>query len=181
MKQKKEIGLLSVLLVMAAIVWHFEREKATVGTVSVAQNHHLLSVENPQLHKDKLEAARRTEYQSAGRNIFSAIAPPPATEQSKPVEVSWKTGPPAPPPDPPLQPPPNVKFFGYGTVPNGTARRAFFADGEDVHIVSEGEVLLNRYRILRIGNASLEFEELSSGRRGAWNLNLEDQGSSPPA
>jgi len=72
-----------------------------------------------------------------------------------------------------------MHFFGYGTVPNGTARRAFFTDGEDVYIVSEGEVLLNRFRILKVHNASLEFEEVSSGRRGT--ANLEEQGATPSA
>ncbi len=79
--------------------------------------------------------------------------------------------PPAPDPDPVL--PPNIKFFGYGTVPNGTARRAFFTDGQDVYVVAEGEVLLNRYRILRVGNATLEFEEVTSGRKG--RAALEEQ------
>jgi hypothetical protein len=51
-------------------------------------------------------------------------------------------------------------------------------DGEDVYIVAEGEVLLNRYRILKVGNASLEFEELSSGRRGT--APLEEQAAGQP-
>ena len=63
-----------------------------------------------------------------------------------------------------------MKFFGYGTVPNGTARVAFFSDGEEVYVVREGELLLKRFRILRIGNANLEYEELSSGLRGTANL-----------
>jgi hypothetical protein len=72
-----------------------------------------------------------------------------------------------------------VKFFGYGTVPNGSGRRAFFTDGEDIYIVAEGELLLNRFRILKIGNANLEYEEVSSGLRGT--ANLEEQGAPPSA
>jgi hypothetical protein len=70
-----------------------------------------------------------------------------------------------------------VKFFGYGAAPVGKARLAFFTDGDEVYIVSEGEILMGRYRILKIGNASLEFEEISTGRRGS--AALEEQG--PPA
>ena len=69
-----------------------------------------------------------------------------------------------------------MKFFGYGTVPNGTARRAFLTDGEEVYIVAEGDTLLGRYRIVKIGNATIEFEEISSGREG--KANMEDAGPS---
>ena len=44
-------------------------------------------------------------------------------------------------------------------------------------MVKEGELLLNRFRILRIGNANLEYEEVSSGLRGT--ANLEEQGTPP--
>jgi len=71
--------------------------------------------------------------------------------------------------------PANVKFYGFGTVPNGTSRRAFLTDGEEVYVVAEGEIFLKRFRILRIGNANLEFEELSSGRTGTAPL-VEEQG-----
>jgi hypothetical protein len=182
MTEKKQIVILAVLLVVAGTIWYwfFFREKTTgpAGAVSVAENYQLLSVENPQLHKDRLEAARKTEYKSNGRNIFSPIAPPPPEPPH-----TFKPDPQGQKPDtlPPIArvSPLPVKFFGYGTVPNGTARRAFFTDGEDVYIVSEGEVLLNRFRIIKVGNASLDYEEVSSGLRGT--ANLEEQGTTPSA
>jgi len=181
MKQKRQVVVLIVLLAVAGFVWfwYFERGKSavTTGVVSVTQNFHLLSVENPQLHKDKLDAARRAEYKSKGRNIFSAIIPLPH-ETPRP----HLSDPPGPRPEAPLPPPSlpsNIKFFGYGSVPNGTGRRAFFTDGEDVYIIGEGEVFLNRFRILKIGNANLEFEEVTSGRHGT--ATLEEQGTSPSA
>jgi hypothetical protein len=179
MTQKRQLAILAVLLVIAGTIWYwfFFREKNTAvpGAVSVAENFQLLSVENPQLHVDKLAAARKTEYKSNGRNIFSPIPPPPPQPLHPERSTPQITGPPPPPPPPTLP----VKFFGYGTVPNGTARRAFFTDGEDVYIVAEGEVLLNRFRILKVGNASLDFEEVSSGRRGT--AALEEQGTAPSA
>jgi hypothetical protein len=45
--------------------------------------------------------------------------------------------------------------------------------------VAEGEILLNRFRILKIGNANLEYEEVSSGLRGT--AILEEQGAPPSA
>jgi hypothetical protein len=71
-----------------------------------------------------------------------------------------------------------MKFFGYGTVPNGTSKRAFLTDGEEPFIVGEGDTLLGRFRIIRISNATLEFEEISSGRRNSISL---DEQAAPPA
>jgi len=71
-----------------------------------------------------------------------------------------------------------VKFYGFGTVPNGTSRQAFFTDGQEVYLVAEGEVFLQRFRILRIGNASVEFQEISSGRTATAPLE-EQAGGSP--
>src|SRR6267142_5499554 len=181
MKQQKQLVVLVALLVIAGNVWYwlFFRQKpmAPSGTVAVAQNTRLLSVENPAPHTDRREAARKTEYKSNGRNPFSPIAPQPLSQT--PLQVVRKREPLGPPTEPP-PPPPEIPmhFFGYGTVPNGTSRRAFFTDGEDVFIVSEGEVFLNRFRILKVNNASLDFEEVSSGRH--VTKALEEQPASPP-
>jgi hypothetical protein len=133
-------------------------------------------VENPQLHIPAVDRARKTEYKSGGRNIFSRdLPPPPAAIHPKPDPI------PQPAPvikEEPKVPPLPVKFYGFGTVPNGTVRLAFFTNGEDIYVVAEGELLLNRFRILRIGNANLEYEEVSSGLRGT--ANLEEQGAPAP-
>lgn len=179
MKQKRELAALAILLLSAAAVWffYFQRDKqiVTADAATTLQNYQF-PVENPRIRVDKLEAASKTEYQSSGRNIFTVVVvqPPPVIPK---IENSGPVPPPPPPPPPPLVLP--VKFFGLGTVPNGTVRRAFFTDGEDVFIIPEGEVLMNRFRILKVGNASVEFEELSSGRRGT--APLEEQGGSPSA
>lgn len=177
MKQKNQLAVLAVLLLTAGIIWflYFDRDRpvVTADAGSAAQNYQLLSVENPQLHTDRLKRARETEYKSTGRNIFSLTLPPPPPPPPPPDKTGSSSDPPPPPPPPTLP----LKFFGYGTVPNGSARRAFFTDGEEVHVVAEGELLLNRFRILKVGNASLEFEEVSSGRRGT--AILEEQGAPP--
>ncbi len=121
--------------------------------------------------------ARKTEYKSSGRNIFIREIPRPPQPKIPVADPKIPIVPPTPV-TPTVTPLP-VKFFGYGTIPNGTARVAFFTDGEDVYVVAEGEVLLKRFRILRIGNANLEYEEVSSGLRGT--ANLEEQGAPPSA
>jgi len=182
MKQKKQFAVLVVLLLIAGAIWffYFDHDKSvvTADAKSAVHNYKLLSVDNPQLHTEGVERARKTEYKSRGRNIFSRELPPPppVPKVVKPEQSGPKPDVPPPPPPPPTLP---VKFFGYGTVPNGTVRLAFFSDGQDIYVVAEGELLLNRFRILRIGNANLEFEEISTGLRGT--ANLDEQGGPPSA
>jgi hypothetical protein len=181
MSEKTKAACLAGLLVVAAIVWYFNsRSRSTaVNDSSVAQSRPYtpLPVENPELQRAKLEASRKTEYKSSGRDLFSEVALPPPDTSAKTNQPPVPTGPVVPPPPPPALPV-NMRFFGYGTVPNGTARRAFLSDGDEVYIVAEGDTLLGKYRIVKVGNASLDFEEIPTGRRGSTTLS-EDQGTAP--
>jgi hypothetical protein len=180
MTQKKQLIVLLVLLVVAGTIWYWfyrDRTSAPAGTVSVAENFPLLPIENPSIHHDGLERARKTEYKGKGIDIFSLIRVSPVLQTHPAPDSSAPKTPVIP--DPPKVAALPVKFFGYGTVPNGTVRRAFFTDGEDVYIISEGEVLLNRFRILKVNNTSLDYEEISSGLHGT--ANLEEQGAPPSA
>jgi hypothetical protein len=183
-KQDKLLIVLVVLLVIAGLVWlrYFKGDNGalTAAASTGAQNAQIFIVDNPRLRLEEITNARKTEYKSNGRNIFVAqAAPPVVVALSKPKPVP---GPQLPSPDPPpkvaLLP---AKFFGYGTIPNGTARVAFFNDGEDVYVVKEGELLLNRFRILKIGNANLEYEEISSGLRGTAPLEEQAAPGGPSA
>ena len=183
MKQKRQFGVLLILIVIAAVVWLFNFHNRPVVTADAGpslQDDDIIKLDNPQIRMDEIKRAQKAEYKGSGRNPFSA-APPTAPKvphrDLKPEFPGPKDLPPPPPPPPPTLPP-NVKFYGFGTVPNGTSRRAFLTDGEEVYVVAEGEIFLNRFRILRIGNASLEFEEISTGRKGTVPL-IEEPGGGP--
>jgi len=171
MKQQKEIVVLIVLVLIGAAVWYWNtRQNPTAaGASSIAAGYAPINVENPAIRWWKLEKVRKTEYRGGGRDPFSAVPPPPpAPKVLQEGDKGYVK--PVPPPAPPLELPANMKFYGYGTVPNGTARRAFLSDGDEVYVVAEGDTLLGRFRILKIGNATLDFEEISSGRQGRTNL-----------
>jgi len=174
MSRRTQIIVFAVLLVLLAAVLYRAwsgSSSALPATSSADVKYQPLGVENPGLRLDMLERIRKFEYSGGQRNIFSASLPPPPPPKIKPA----KAGPMPPPPPPPLEVP--VKFFGYVADMRTGFRRAFFTNGEDVFIVAEGEVLLSRFRLLRITNNTADVEEIASGRRAT--LIMEEPG--PPA
>jgi hypothetical protein len=168
---------LAVLVVVAVLVWYYERSGDSVTATSSQygeMSYKPLAVENPALQRDKQNASQKTEYKGTGRDLFSEIAPPPPQQVQQAAAVSRAPmGPQIPPPPPPPTLPGNMKFFGYGTIPNGTAKRAFLTDGDNIYIVGEGDTLLGKFRVTKIGNANLDFEEIASGRHGSTQLTEE--------
>ena len=186
MKQKKQIIVLAVLLViLAGLAYSYlqgDQQRVVTADALAASPQGpppLIPIDNPQLRRDEVERARRTEYKSSGRSIFSREVPPPPPKPVDPAKLP-PTDPRSkdyvePPKPPPVARPIPAKFYGFGVVPNGTKRLAFFAQGDDSFIVAEGEILLKSFRIIRIGNTSLEYEDLSNGVQGTCPL--EEQGA----
>lgn len=172
--------ILAVLIAIAAGIWYVStRGPSVVANVSsdTGTTYRPLAVDNPELQRDKLKKSRDTEYKGTGRDLFSELAPPPPETPKQHEAAQGPVGPVIPSPPPPPALPANVKFFGYGTIPNGTARRAFLSDGDQVIIVGEGDTLLGKFRVVKIGNANLDFEEIASGRRGTAALSDEPAGA----
>ena len=160
-KQKKQIAVLVALTVATAVIWSHNRQQdpASKKVISIPPGQTGSDTSDLEIRWSKIEASRGSDYQGK-RNIFSDNLPSTAVLENElrrhePIASVVPMAPELP-----------MKFFGYGTVPNGTPRRAYLSDGDDVYIVSEGDTLLGRYRILRIGNSALEFEEILSRRHG---------------
>jgi len=186
MKQQKQIIAFVVLILIAVGIWGWSwyepKSGSTSGNSTFLQSYRPLNFPNPTIRWDEVERRRKAEYKSSGVNPFSHEVPPSpadikktqedqvrlaqqAADRAQQQQVSQSQT---------VELPATMKFFGYGNVPNNTARRAFLEDGDEVYIVNEGDTLMGRYKILKINNASLEFEEVGSGRRG--QKMLEDQG-----
>jgi hypothetical protein len=173
-KAKIERTVLAALILVAGTIWyyyvHSDLGSARAGSFLIAYKP--IGAESPRLHLDRVQAARNTEYGSTIRDIFSRDLPPPPPVIVPVVEAPVYVPPVPPPPPPPSLP---LKFFGSGTVLGGSSRRAFLSNGESVYVAAEGDTLLGRYRIIKIGRANLEFEEIGTGRHGFTPL--EDQES----
>ncbi len=158
--------LIAALLLFAYVVYHnyIQQPGAVVIATAAGSDFVPLPVENPALRTDLLAQLKNFQYQGPRRNIFST-APVPVAAKAQPAPAAAV---PSPPPPPPAGPPPLVvpaSFFGHVTDRRTGQRRAFFSQGDDVYVLGLGDVLLNRFRLVQIGDTTAELEEISSGRR----------------
>jgi hypothetical protein len=75
-------------------------------------------------------------------------APPPPVTPQQPV-IALK----------PVAPPIPFKYYGYSNGRDSSRKRAFFLDGEDIIIASEGELIKKRYKLVKIGVNSVTMED----------------------
>jgi hypothetical protein len=172
-KTSMQSAALAVLVLICGILWYRNGNStgASEREVKSGAAYKPMSVENPQIHWDRLTAQNEAEDKSTGRDIFNWQLPPPPPPPP-PVHIPGPGDgdyvPPPPPPPPPPQMP--LKFYGVGTDAKGAARRAFLTNGDEVFIVAEGETVLGHFRVVRITNTNLEFEDIGSGRRASKPL-----------
>jgi len=117
---------------------------------------------DPRLRLDLLKISESTEYGGSGRNIFRAESEPPK-EIPQPVKSPLaannpNTAPPGPAPPPPPPPIP-LRFFGIASK-QGEPKRALLADGEDVFLAKEGDIVDRHYKVNKIGVNSVEITDV---------------------
>jgi hypothetical protein len=179
MRRRVEIYLLAGLLVLLAAFLYFTNRSQVPGLPGVLDadtKFQPLDVQAPQLHLDLLDKIQKLEYSGSHRNIFVAMPPPIPKTPERPAPPPF-VGPKLPPPPPPLEVP--VTFFGYASQPRSGKRVAFFTSGDEVLVVAEGDTFLNRFRLVHIGDASADVEEVSSGRHATLPMVQPDQGATP--
>lgn len=163
-KTRYEAYALGVLLVLLGIALYSRQSRDSVftGVSADSVKYVPLNVPDPSLRLDLLDRIQKEEYKGQHRDIFSAepLPPPPSAL----THQAAARGPVVPPPPPPVSVP--ATFYGIVTdLHTGLKRACFSANSDDVYIVPEGGTLLNQFRIVTIGNNSVEVEEISSGRR----------------
>ena len=86
--------------------------------------------------------------------------------------------PPPPPPGPPPPPPPppiTMKYYGLATKRIDNKKTAFFLDGEDIILATEGMTVKRRYKIVRINAESVVIEDTDVKREQTVKIS-EDAG-----
>jgi hypothetical protein len=116
-----------------------------------------LAALDPTLHPEIMRQAESLAYTGNGRNIFSQFSAPPSIP--KPIapirNADVNAGPPPPPPPPPI----TLGFYGYAAEKTGQ-KQVFLLHGDDIFIASEGDVVDRRYRVVKIGTASVQVEDI---------------------
>ncbi|NYF77774.1 hypothetical protein [Granulicella arctica] len=135
----------------------------TVGISSKANPEAQL---DPTLHMEAMLVTESLVYSGSGRNIFSPNSVPEeipnlvAKVRTPEPIAPVRTAPIGPPPPPPI----DLKFFGTETNSSGS-RRAFLLHGEDVFIVSSGEIVQRRYRIISVDPHSIVIEDIANNNQ----------------
>ncbi len=125
--------------------------------------HVLQSALDPTLHPEGMLATEALVYSGSGRNIFSAHSEPAKIDIPKPIApvrtqpVSTMPVSPGPPPPPPIE----LRFFGTAQRKGGK-RQAFFLQGDDVFLASEGDIVGRRYKVGPINATSAQVTDLTN-------------------
>ncbi|MFQ5776618.1 MAG: hypothetical protein ACE5IP_01275 [Terriglobia bacterium] len=125
-----------------------------------------LTIPDAVLQVERLKPSARVRPGRIQRNIFQygrRKQAPRRQVQAKPQLDA--------PPRPPPAPPAPVRFFGFAENSHGGKRQVFLTDGEEIYIAAQGDVILQRYRVVRVGSESIEVEDLSGNHR--WVVPLE--------
>jgi hypothetical protein len=141
---------------------------------------------DPALRIDLLAKLQNVKLEGGQRSLFEFSQPrPPKTPDVKilpkpgqPAANSNGGTPAAPKPEAaaavkPPAPPITMKFFGFISQAKGGAKRAFFLDGEEIHIASEGDMIKKRFKVVRIGISSAVVEDTEHQHQ--QTLPLEEQ------
>jgi hypothetical protein len=171
MTKRTQSYVLGALLVLLVAAYFANRNQTPVlsGVFAADLKYQPMNIEDPALRLDLLEKIHKQEYEGRHRDIFSAGPPPLTPEETRKIEASRKAI------EAPTGPPPldvQATFYGYALNLQTGKRQAFFlaSNNEDVFIVSEGGTLMNRFKVVKIGNNTADLEEISSGRRTTVNL-----------
>jgi hypothetical protein len=140
---------------------------------------------DPTLRLDLLERVQNVKVGDVNRSLFESLTAPPVeiakiTEPQK-IKIPFPYQGPQPAPKPvevakapePAAPPIPLKFYGFiNPAKTIGPKRAFFLDGEDIVVANEGQMIKNRYKIVRIGLNSADVEDTQFKKNSRQTLPL---------
>jgi hypothetical protein len=142
---------------------------------------------DPTLRLDLLAKVQNVKLDGGQRNLFQFGKAEPAAELKGPEPIvpvkRVAMGPPVAPPPPgppgPVVPPPpppiTMKYYGLATKRIDGKKTAFFLDGEDIILATEGMTVKKRYKIVRINAETVVIEDTEVKREQTLKIS-EDAG-----
>jgi hypothetical protein len=137
---------------------------------------------DPTLLLDRFAKVQDVDAAGGKRNLFAfGQPPPPPASLASRVETHVPLGPGAggetpPPPAPPAEVPvrSNLKYYGIVALSTGGKKTACFLDtGDEVLLATEGDMLKRRFKVTKIGTASVTLQDTESKREETIPLALE--------
>jgi hypothetical protein len=129
---------------------------SSAGVKNARKPHTLMAHSlDPTLRFDLLKSSEDMTYKGTGRNIFRSEAPPPPQPIPQPVDPAIIAQQQAPAPPPPS----GLKFYGFAGPKNGS-KKVFLLKGEDIFLAKEGDVVDRRYKIVHVGNTSVDVQDV---------------------
>ena len=127
----------------------------------------------------KLDGGQRNLFQfGKAEEVAHLSGPEPIIPVRRAAMGPPEAPPPPPPPGPPVVPPPppiTMKYYGLATKRIDGKKTAFFLDGEDILLATEGMIVKKRYRIVRISAESVVIEDTEVKREQTVKIS-EDAG-----
>ncbi len=117
---------------------------------------------DPTLRFDLLKSSEDVTYKGNGRDIFRSQSEPPPIPKPLPPDKQPNAVQ-APPP------PIDLKFYGFASRRDGY-KRIFLSKGEDIFVAKEGDIVDRRYKIVHIGQNSVDVEDVLTNNRQTLTL-----------
>jgi hypothetical protein len=140
---------------------------------------------DPTLHVELLAKLLDVPSAGSGRDLFSFGKPAPVLAGPETIvkvapsligprviQKAVDSGPPKPPPPPPI----NLKYYGIVTTLANGHKTAFFMDGDEILLETEGVTFKGRYRLVRIGVNSAVVEDIQYKHEQTLPLTEDSQG-----
>jgi len=173
MKEKRKLAWLLALLGILAVVNYYFRPFASGASVPQAvtgadSGDAGWTIPDATFDTALLEPQNRMGSGEVTRNIFEyEQGRPESVIRGTPKQTSEPPRPsaPAPPPKPPLQ------FFGFAESSSSDQQRVFLTDGENIFVARQGELVLERFRVVGVDQKSVQIEDTRGQQR--WVLPLQ--------
>jgi hypothetical protein len=173
--RRRQLALLAALLAIGALLWYWSagRRPAAASPSSRAGSAEqpLAIADVPRIGLDRLAQLRADDDKEpqddddsetvpggAARGAAApALHPTPQAVEASPVAAAT--------PAEPALPPMNVRYIGAVEVRSGVWVASMLNDHKDLLTGKEGDIIGNRYRIVKIGIESIDLLETASGRQ----------------